>query len=331
MELQHGLMNKGKSRNCFINSLLQSFCNLNSVRSYILSEDISHTCSDICLYCEIKVIPIQLTIISLVYSDTPQETENIRKAMKAQIGLKETTVSSEFNQNQRGCILETFDIFLDYYHSNHMSSLQSRDPEVSSCGNGCLSHSVFGFTTAIKGSCCTAIEEPQDNLLLYIYGGEFINNFRLIGKEIGLDRIIRATIENESDYRRYSECSCKNSYVLSKQIISAPKVLAVAILWAEETLKKSHKLLNIINDNINLLEIFPPAREIERFLYKFRGMICYSRHFKHYLAVFSNDSYTKWNFLSDSLVKTFKSWSLLCLGLRIFRITPVLIFYEQCK
>ena len=55
MNSLHGLKNQGE-KNCFINSLLQSFYNLQRLKDYILSTEVRHDCRVACLYCGMKVI-----------------------------------------------------------------------------------------------------------------------------------------------------------------------------------------------------------------------------------------------------------------------------------
>jgi hypothetical protein len=317
MQLISGLPNKNE-KNCFLNCLMQSFCNLKKVRSYILTEDTPHVCVGMCLSCEIKVNFTQNILIGLIYSDNTINTTRIRNC------LYQATNSSMYERQQRACVIETFETILNLYHKLEIEKIENLD-----CLDSCLLHKVFNFHTKLYGKCCNEFNQLTEQYFISISGELFLENLKVFKKQTQFDIILGSTIKSDPEYYRYNKCDCEETYLVKRYLVSSPKVLVISLLWTDPYLHSSHKLLDIVNNQINIVELFESESNLDNFLYSFKTMVCFSRFLKHYITVTSNENYSVWYLISDSLVKNFSSWTLLKMGLKFFKLTPVLLFYEQ--
>lgn len=225
--------------------------------------------------------------------------------------------------------MEAFECFLDYFHKFHLEFLKTSENPEENCNNQCLSHSIFGFRTSTIGKCCENFLEPGEQFSLSIVGQDFLRTMKNFGEQADLNTIINANLENDCSYKRYLNCSCGEKYLATKFLSSFPKILAISIQWEENNMENSHSLLKIIDNSIDIMKILPTTESLDTLLYTFTGMLCFSKFFKHYIAIFFDPTTQKWNLFNDSSVNSFKSWKMLRFGLKLFSITPVLMFFTQ--
>ncbi|OMJ87298.1 hypothetical protein SteCoe_10982 [Stentor coeruleus] len=199
------------------------------------------------------------------------------------------------------------------------------------CGGNCFGHQNFGFITKMMGRSCCSGEYCQDNILssLNVCGENFVKHFKAFGEESGLENVLSSVVEAESSNSFYKKCTCGEKYLVKRFISTFPKILTISILWNDPNLKNSHIFLPIINSQINLSKILPCTESNSNCIYHFKGFIFFSRFFKHYMSVFFDESKMEWTYFSDSKTISSKHWKLVVTGLKIFQVTPAMLFYER--
>lgn len=226
----------------------------------------------------------------------------------------------------RDVILNTTDT------GNEENKVEIDDSQID-CQGKCFGHENFGFLTKMMGSCCSG-EYCQESVLnsLNVCGESFVEHFKAFGAEPGLEMILSSVVGAGLNHSFYQKCACGEEFLVKRCIFTFPKILTISILWNDPELTDSHIILPLINSQIDLSRILPYIEaNIGNCIYKFKGFIVYSRFFKHYMSIFFDENRMEWTYFSDAKTIGSKHWKLIVTGLKIFQVTPVMLFYERIE
>jgi hypothetical protein len=200
------------------------------------------------------------------------------------------------------------------------------------CERKCFGHENFGFLTKMIGKCCSR-EYCQESVLnsLNVCGESFVEHFKAFGVEAGLEMVLSSVVGAGFNDSFYQKCACGEEFLVKRCIFTFPKILTISILWNNPDLTDSHIFLPLINSQIDLSKILPYTEAVISSIYKFKGCIFFSRFFKHYMSVFFDESKMEWTYFSDTKTIGSKHWKLIVTGLKIFQVTPVMLFYEKIE
>jgi hypothetical protein len=122
-----------------------------------------------------------------------------------------------------------------------------------------------------------------------------------------------------------SNCHCKERGRCSLQI-TPPPIFTVCLSWDAE-MDGSRKLINFIDkQTLDLKIVFDADLSLNSGIYELESMVCYFKLLKHYVAVVRSGN--GWSVKSDENSFT-GSWGLVKLGMKLTRLTPVILIYKQ--
>ena len=301
------LMNDGEN-NCFINSVIQVLFYQEDIRKVVLEDLTCQACHPFCLLCALKDV-----FTFMMFPSKAVPTQPVRDALRC---IDSSSVS--FQSRSRGCAVETFGVILSHLHQR-VESWGAHDL--------CLAHRFFSFGFVLRFACCEGTEVKLEKNCIYISGARIVELTKEYGTNSSFSLILNVAVEEVNEINGRRACAC-HAGERAQVLLQTSKLFMVNIDW-QDSMKGSSKLFALFDkQRINLRAVFDLDYCEGSSIYEINSIICYSKVLKHYIAVATSSK--GWSVISDDISISGSS-KLIKFGLKLARLTPVILIYKQTK
>lgn len=300
-------MNAGEN-NCFINSVLQVLYHQEDIRNLVLQDLICTDCSEFCLVCALKDV-----FTFMMFPSQAVPTQPVRDALRR---IDSDSVS--FRDGSRGCAVETFTIILSYLHMK---------VESSGMHELCLDHKFFVFEIFMRFACCGGKEVKVERNSIFVSGARIVELMNEYGTSSTFSLILNVAAQevNGIDVGRKCECLAGEK---ARVGLRTSEFFMINVDW-QDSMKGSTKLFALFDkQRINLKVVFDLDDCYGSSIYEINSIVCYSKVLKHYIAVATSSK--GWSVISDD-ISIKGSSKLIKFGLKLARLTPVILIYKQTR